>query len=130
LTVNVSPDRVRARINVKAVQDLKDPQVQSFIDDATAIVEDETGATIVSTACLALEAVAITCKAALLAYAHLKSGGPANVTYTAGGVLAVQTGDPTIQILEKTYQEAIKRLSEVAFKVAESNQTTDDQLWE
>jgi len=130
LTVNVSPDRVRARINVKAVQELNDPTVQTFIDDATAIVQDETGSTIVSTACSALEAVAITCKAALLAYAHLKSGGSSNLTYTAGGVLAVQTGDPTIQILEKTYQEAIKRLSEVAFKVAESAVTDTDQLWE
>ncbi len=132
MTVNVTPDRVRSRIKVQDVDanKLDDAIVDTFIDDATAEVEDETGETINHASCSGLEAAAITNLAALYCYGYLKSGSPANVTYSAPGVVATQSLDPTIKILQDAYKRALGRLSNPAFKVAESVVNDSDSLWE
>lgn len=131
--VAVTCDKVRARIHVDS-SEVSDTFVADFIDDATAEIQEIAGVTIDHMAPTGLESAAITNLAALYCYAHLKSGGPANITYTMPGVMAFQSLDPTIQLLKDRLNKAIARLQDIAngecFKVAESNQTTDDQLWE
>ena len=83
LLVNVTPQSVRERINISAVECLDDV-VTRFIVDATETVELETGLIIDYTNCTAQEAVAIRNLAAIYCAARVTGGSASGLSFSVG----------------------------------------------
>jgi len=83
LLVNVTPQSVRERINISAVE-CPDDVVTRFIVDAAETVMLETGLTIDYTDCTAQEAVAIRNLAAIYCAARVTGGSASGLSFRIG----------------------------------------------
>ena len=113
--VNVTPERVRNRLNINS-EEVEVEKLNEFIEDATAEIELQTGREIDYGNCSQIEAAAITDLAAIYCICYLTGGKAVGLNFSVGNIqVSSLPNSPSISILENRLKELIKKLREKAY---------------
>ena len=110
--VKVTPERVRARLNLSQ-EDIEDDKLSEFIADAAAEISLQIGREINHEDCSQIEATAITDLAAIYCVCYLTGGTAAGLSFNLGNLQVSSLANaPSLLILEKRVKEILDRLRE------------------